>query len=298
MELKKPMSLDEQIQQLVSHRMEIADKDHAKQVLSEVNYYRLSGYALQFREKGNSEYYVPGTEFMKVWRLHQFDSELHSLLKPYLDIVELYARKQIAYGFSMSKCQHPPHDQHYNSSNYYNKDSHNSIIIASLNREKLNNKDALFVVHHTEKYEGKMPLWVIVELLSFTNLSKLYSAMYYSEQDVIAKSMGATTRTLKNHLHCLANLRNKVAHAGRLYNAAYNPPAILGQRFLQRYPDIKSDTLFAYVLTLMRRLPNIENKSMLAVALINLVIQYSDCIQLHLLGFPPNYFQQLCGEIK
>lgn len=35
------------------------------------------------------------------------------------------------------------------------------------------------------KYSSKMPLWVIVELMSFSNMSKLYSSMYYSEKDAI-----------------------------------------------------------------------------------------------------------------
>jgi abortive infection bacteriophage resistance protein len=167
-----------------------------------------------------------------------------------------------------------------------------------LEREKENNKDSLVVIHHAKKYEGKMPLWVIVELLSFTNLSKLYSAMYYKEQDIIAKNMGTTRQTLKNHLHCMANFRNKVAHAGRLYNAVYNPPVMLGRQFLQRNPDIHTDTLFAYLVTLMRRIPNMADRSTLAMSIINITVQYADYIQLSLLGFPTYYIRNLCNEIR
>jgi abortive infection bacteriophage resistance protein len=45
-----------------------------------------------------------------------------------------------------------------------------------------------------------MPLWVIVELMSFSNLSKLYSAMYYSEKDAIANMVGIGRDTLENIL--------------------------------------------------------------------------------------------------
>ena len=39
-----------------------------------------------------------------------------------------------------------------------------------------------------------MPLWVIVELMSFSNMSKLYSSMYYSEKEAIhAPAKGATS---------------------------------------------------------------------------------------------------------
>jgi len=111
MELKKPISWEEQVQRLISHKMDVNDIILAKRVLSEINYYRFTGYALQFRDKENPDDYIPGTKFSNVWRLHKFDNDLRHLLKPYLDTVELYARSQIAYGFSMGKCQTTPHDQ-------------------------------------------------------------------------------------------------------------------------------------------------------------------------------------------
>ena len=298
MDIKKPLTFEQQVQRLIDHKMDVSDIVLARRVLSEVNYYRFSGYALQYRDQENPDDYIIGTKFEDVWRLYQFDNELRCILKSNLDIIELYARTQISYGFSLSKCLVAPHDQHYEALNFYNKDSHDSIIISSLSREKENNKDALFVVHHAEKYNGKMPLWVIVELLSFTNLSKLYSSMYFNEQDVIAKNMGTASVTLKNHLHCMANLRNKVAHAGRLYNATYNPPVILGRSFLQRNPDISPDTLFSYLVVLMRRIPEKAEKAALVMAIVNITIQYKDCIKLSLLGFPKNYIQCLCNEIK
>ena len=51
-----------------------------------------------------------------------------------------------------------------------------------------------------------MLLWVIVELMSFSNMSKLYSSMYYSEKDAIARMVGVGKDTLENHLHCLSVL--------------------------------------------------------------------------------------------
>ena len=298
LELKKPASIDEQIQRLIYHKMDIADAEFAKQVLSEINYYRFTGYAIQFRDTVNKDDYIPDTKFETVWRLHCFDSELRSILKTYLDIVELYARTKIAYEFSMKKCIKPPHNQHYDPSNFHNKHSHNKIIIDGLDRAKKNSKDSLFVKHHEINYGGIMPLWVAMELLSFTNLSKLFSAMFRNDQDAIARSMGTTCITLKNHLHCLANLRNKVAHAGRLYNIAYNPPAMLGRKYLQRNPGIKIDMFFAYLITLIRRCPNKQTKEVLINDMENIMQKYIDCIQLPLLGFPNDYMFHLNNAIK
>ncbi len=143
-----------------------------------------------------------------------------------------------------------------------------------------------------------MPLCVIVELLSFANLSKLYSAMYRNEQDVIAKSVGSSSKTLKNHLHCLANLRNKVAHAGRLYNAKFNPPAILGKTYLQKNSDILTDTLFAYIIIITRRLPQRKQQELFLNCLFSVFKEYEHFIDLSLLGFPSDYSARLIGEIK
>ena len=59
--------------------------------------------------------------------------------------------------------------------------------------------------------------------------------------------------TLENHLHCLAVLRNKCAHAARMYNTDFNPPAKFTTSFLRKHPEIKnnfdgegSDFYYAY----------------------------------------------------
>ena len=50
MNLKKPLDFSEQISKLKEHNVEIKDEEAALKVLSKINYYRFSGYALQFRK--------------------------------------------------------------------------------------------------------------------------------------------------------------------------------------------------------------------------------------------------------
>ena len=110
----------------------------------------------------------------------------------------------------MVKCVNPPYDQHYDENNFYNKTGYKEVM-ESFKKEKNYYKDSLIVKHHKAKYESKMPLWVIVELMSFSNTSKLYSSMYISEKEKIADAVGVSYATLENHLHCLAVLRNRFA---------------------------------------------------------------------------------------
>ena len=50
MDLKKPLTFDEQLDKLAAHGMIITDRENAKDILKRVNYYRFTRYALQFRQ--------------------------------------------------------------------------------------------------------------------------------------------------------------------------------------------------------------------------------------------------------
>ena len=142
-----------------------------------------------------------------------------------------------------------------------------------------------------------MPLWVIVELMSFSNTSKLYNSMYPSEKDAISAQVGIGADTLENHLHCLAVLRNKCAHAARLYNTDFNPPAKFTRVFLKKHPEIKNNSLFAYTLVLIKRLPEKDIKNELIKDLSDVIEDYQRVVDLSKIGFPENYKDILKNSI-
>lgn len=288
MNLKKPATFDEQICILEKHGISINNCNHAKDILKFVNYYRLTGYALQFRVSENESLYTGNISFDDVYNIYKADEHLRNLLRLYIEKAEIYYRTQIAYGFAISKCTVPPYDQHYNENNFYDKDGYNHVMV-NFGREKDYYKDSLIVKHHKDKYSGKMPIWVMVELMSFSGLSKLYKSMYISEKSEIAKAIGVNYTTLENHLHCLSVLRNKCANGARLYNTEFYPPAKFTSEFLKRNPEIKNNSLFAYILILLKRLPDKQSKQELIESVQNLIEQYKNDIDIKLMGFPTNY---------
>ncbi|MCD8038207.1 MAG: Abi family protein [Lachnospiraceae bacterium] len=292
MELKKPITFDEQIDMLKMHGMDVADIIFAREVLKTINYYRFTGYALQFRKKPNESRYVDGITFEQVYRIYKFDEVLRDILRRYIEKSEIYYRTQIAYGFSVVKCTTPPYEQHYDERNFFNKKGYNEVM-DNFAKEKNYYKDSLVVKHHKEKYASRMPLWVMVELMSFSNLSKLYSSMYFSEKEVIADAIGIGKTTLENHLHCLSVLRNKCAHAARLYNTEFNPPAKFTSSFLKKHPEVKNNSLFAYVLVLLKRLPDKCSKEAFLQAIEIVIDEYRGDIDMRLIGFPENYLNIL-----
>lgn len=296
MELKQPITFEEQISRLQLHGIKISDPEKAIEILKQVNYYRFTGYALQFRTEPNKSEYIEGTTFESVYHLYKVDEILRDVFRQYIEKVEVYYRTQIAYGFAISKCNDAPHDQHYDENNFFNKKGYKEVM-DNFKREKNYYKDSLIVRHHEINYESKMPLWVIVELMSFSNLSKLYSSMYYSEKDTIATAVGISRDTLQNHLHCLAVLRNKCAHAARMYNTEFNPPVRFNSSFLRKHPEVKNNSLFAYSLVLLKRLPDIESKKALIKSIEQVISKYKDDIEMELIGFPENYLSIMNNNI-
>ena len=134
-----------------------------------------------------------------------------------------------------------------------------------------------------------MPLWVITEMMSLSDVSKLYSCMYYSEQQTISNVVGTNTKTLKNHLHCISVLRNKCAHAARLYNTTFYPAVSLSTNFLRKYVNVSNDTLFAYLIALIKRLPYDNQKIELVNEVKRIIEKYSEEIELSCIGFTEDW---------
>lgn len=66
MDLKNPLTLDEQLDKMIAHGIVIWDREKAKELLKRVNYYRFTDYALQFRQVPSGSNYTKGTTFETV----------------------------------------------------------------------------------------------------------------------------------------------------------------------------------------------------------------------------------------
>lgn len=59
----------------------------------------------------------------------------------------------------------------------------------------------------------------------------------------------------------------------------------------EKAKDIKNNSLFAYTLVLLKRLPDEESKKSLMQTLEKVVDDYRNDIDLELIGFPENYLE-------
>ena len=68
MALKQPIGFKEQVQKLVSHGIFVEDEQNVEKILRCINYYRLTGYALQFRKSPKDSDCVDGTTVEQIFR--------------------------------------------------------------------------------------------------------------------------------------------------------------------------------------------------------------------------------------
>lgn len=112
--------------------------------------------------------FIAGTTINNVYSLYEFDRKLRNLLMGALETIEIAFRTHIAY---MLAHNYGPLG-YLDVDHFYNPTFHQQFI-DQLNKE-LTRSDELFIAHHNSKYGGQFPIWVAVEILSFSTLSKLY----------------------------------------------------------------------------------------------------------------------------
>ncbi len=207
-------TIEQQINILVERGLKIDDRTEAAHILSCYNYYRLSGYTLTLRR---DDRFSNGTSLNDVMQIYNFDAELRSLLLYELEYIEVSIRTHIGYY----------HAQQYGPLGYLKSNSF--IDCERYIKFKQDVDEAIkeqsdrevFVKHHLDNCDGEFPIWVIVELLSFGTLSRLFKNLNKAEvQDRICSEHYGLIKAdyIENWLQGLTILRNICAHRGRIYN--------------------------------------------------------------------------------
>ncbi len=254
-------------------------------ILSKVNYYRLSAYLLPFKQP-SSECYKDGTSFNRIFRLYEFDRKIRNILLLAIEPIEVLLRTKIAYYHA-----HKYGPEGYIKSENFEKEEWHRKLIEEFNEAVEKNRNNLFVKHHIDKYEGHFPIWVAVELFSLGMISKFYANMKSIDRKYIAKNIFFTGPDhLKSWLVCLTDLRNRCAHYMRLYFHRFvNTPK------LPRGPyKISSQRLFDIVYIMKYLYLDHNNwKSTIVTAFEGLIEEYSCDIKLKYIGFPSNWRELL-----
>jgi abortive infection bacteriophage resistance protein len=205
---KPPLIITEQIKLLKSRGLIISDINKAEDILSQINYYRLSAYCLPFESA--RDVFKSGVTLENVKELYEFDRCLRFLIDEALEVIEISLRSKIAYYLSHT---YGPF-AHENSSTFFCiKGFSHSEWLEKVHEEIERSKET-FVQHYKHTYTGfpKIPIWMAVEVMSFGSLSKIFHNLLRKDQIQIAQGYGLHHRILASWLHTFTYVRNICAH--------------------------------------------------------------------------------------
>lgn len=288
---KTATTYDQQLALLRERGAVIDDEDFCRQKLSELNYYRFTAYFLPFRQADGS--YLPGTSFLRVYNIYEFDRKLRGLLFSAIEEVEIFFRARLAYFHALKYGAEGYLDPANFSASYRKEQFHDSI-----DRVIRNNEKALFIRHRLTQYQEIFPIWAIIELFTLGMLSRFFSDMKISDKNKLTQELYAgsvTTKEAASWLHCMTNLRNICAHYGRLYFRLF-PATPAG---LDPLPDAVKQRLWGAVLALKGLYPDpVKWKTTFLPSLLALFEQYEKDIDLYHIAFPKDWAARLALPLK
>jgi len=282
-ELKDATTYDEQIAILRDRGALVVDEVFCKEKLAEINYYRLTAYFLPFRQSDGT--YINGTSFHTVYRLYEFDRKLRGILFSAVEEIEINLRAKLAY-FHAHKYGPLGYMEPDNFSDKHKSDK----FFENFEREVKNNSRVLFVRHHMEKYDGKFPIWVAVELFTIGMLSRFYADLKTQDKKEIARELyDSTPRNVVSWLRCVTDLRNICAHYGRLYYRVFSAcPAGLS------ISEAAKRRLWGAILALKELYPDRDKWNSEVLTAIKVLFEnYHGYINLYHIAFPNDWDDRL-----
>lgn len=209
---------EEQIELLKSKHLIIDNEEEAIVLLKKYSYFNLiNGYKAPF--KGKDGNYKKNTHFSDIYCLYQFDEKLRALLMKHLLTIELNLKSLISYYFCEEYTEEQSAYLNANNYNYSTTSMQNSINqLITILSDTISHKDNPKYFKHQQK-QHNIPLWVLIKILTFGKMSKMYSLQQFKIQSKISHNFyNVNEDQLKNMLEGLTKYRNVCAHSERLFD--------------------------------------------------------------------------------
>lgn len=301
---KPALSIADHIQKLKDRSLIITDEVSASFCLSNISYFRLSAYTRPFYEPDRVDHlFKRGTRFEDVLSLYTFDRELRLLLLDAIERIEVSLRAQMTNTLGR---RYGPHG--YLDSKLFDTRYDYSWLLEKLADDSKRREAETFLKHYRNKYiqaPEQPPIWMAVELLTFKEVSTLFSNLKNPiDTQQIESHFQFKYTLLKSWFRSLSDLRNLCAHHARVWNREFGSCPELPKRPPKKWPSLplsipvesRTNTQFInpqrrlYLLIIviesMLRIINPEN--CWASRLINLLDRYPSVSRPHM-GFPENW---------
>ncbi len=231
---KKPISTIEQMQLLKRRGLIVDDEKECVSILEQIGYYRLSDYTLFFERIGDGKKrthrFYPNTTFDDIHKLYYLDSKLRHRIFRLTTELEVYFKSKIASQLSTTFGEafilydtNIVHDYNERDSNYKESNTYKYKRLMEVIRSLANKSVESSITHYKNTYQEypKMPLWIATEVMTFGNISTLYSILKPLYIKPIRIEIGNISyKDLISWLHTITYLRNLCAHNCRMFNRA------------------------------------------------------------------------------
>lgn len=212
---------------LKNRGMIIKNEEYAKRKLSQVGYYRLSGFWFSSRKTlsdGNNTKFVdeflPNTSFDDIYKLYLFDKKLRLLMLDVIERLEVSIRSIIAHELGKENPLAYMDDSFIRNSTPKVKSNYCDVWLPKL-QEKIKGNKSEFIKWHRSQHKD-IPFWVVVEIWEFGTLSKYYSFLKGKYQNRISSKFRVNSNVFGKWLHEINLLRNDCAHHSRIWNKDFN----------------------------------------------------------------------------
>lgn len=288
-EHQPPFTVELQIENLKSKGLRIDNDAVAREILNGISYFSLiKAYSLGLKNKQGE--YHPNISFEDIVNLYDFNSNFRQAVFSQVEKIEVTLRCRLANYFS----------QQYGvlgysqSQNFALGDNDFAVFHDELTREIARNQRKPFIKNFQENYVGgEIPLYALVEIMSFGTLSKFFKNMHSSDKKTVAKEYGVGYTYLESWFENIAYIRNICAHYGRLYNIKVTKPPALYKEYAQL--GVRNTTVFATLLAMRSLLPRDTHWSNF-VEVLGLLLERYPNVRLDYLGFPENWSVLLGNE--
>lgn len=280
-EHQPPLTVSEQIENLIDLGLIIEDKEYAKSFLNDVSYFRLiKAYSLGLKPKNGK--YNDDVTFSQIVQLYKFNSNFRQLLFSLIERVEVNLRCRLANHFS-SKYGVLGYEDVANFANaIYHAD-----FLDDIKREVDRNSKSPFVRNFRLNYiDGKIPMYALVELFSFGTLSKFFKNMKNEDKKAIASTYGVGYTYFESWIESIAYVRNLCAHYGRLYNAKLSKTPMLYKQYTEE--GIGNIRVFGVLICLYHLIPHDSHWDEFVDQLESLIQKYPS-VNIKTMGFPENW---------
>ena len=217
--VKNWLSHADQAKLLAGRGLLISDLQECEARLSQVNYYRWSGYFRYFQvaPHAGDNSFVPGTTFDEIWEIYSVDAHLRSALVPLLESPEVLLRASYAYVVGQKTA---PTGLYLDDA--YFSGTPNSESLSAACRKDLDRSRERFILRYKDVSQAdphaSLPVWSAVESFSFGTLSKcIQRADQGTLKDEVADVIGVPRDGFDTRVRALVYLRNRCAHHARLW---------------------------------------------------------------------------------